>query len=195
MSDLYQDRKGTLTGDGLKGLAKIVADKLPAGSVVTAAILPMAYNVGIDEIEYADTIEYETVAAGDEKPLAIIVVHLEERIHSALDQFIDDDDWSFDSETLPVLVFTIESDCDYYDVVAITVDMQEDVEVDETALLQEIIDYIEDNTPAAEYMQESEPDIFTMYGSLTDSSVCYDTVFDGDDEEEEPDDGEEPDGQ
>ena len=92
-----------------------------------------------------------------------------------------------------MLVFTIESDCDYYAVVAITVDIDQDVEVDETALLQEIIDYIEDNTPAAEYMQESEPDVFTMYGSLTDPSVCYDTDFD--EEEEEPNDEEKPDGQ
>lgn len=193
MSDLYQDRKGTLTGDGLKGLAKIVADKLPAGSVVTAAILPMVYNVGI--VEYADTneIEYETVSAGDEKPLAIIVVHLEERIHSALDQFIDDDDWSFDSETLPVLVFTIESDCDYYDVVAVTVDMQDDVEIDETTLLREMIEYIDDNTPVADYMEESEPEVSTLFGTLTDRCVCYDAVLDGDDDEGEPDDGEKPD--
>lgn len=195
MSDLYQERKGTLTGDGLKGLAKIVADKLPTGSVVTAAILPMVYNVGIDEIEYADTIEYETVAAGDEKPFTIIVIHLEERIHSALDQFTDDDDWSFDSETLPVLVFTIESDCDYYDVVAVTVDMQEDVEIDETTLLREMIEYIDDNAPAADYMEESEPEVSTLYGTLTDRCVCYDTVLDGDDKEEEPDDVEEPDGE
>lgn len=195
MSDLYQDRKGTLTGDGLKGLAKIVADKLPAGSVVTAAILPMVYSVGVDEIEYADTIEYETVSAGDENPLAIIVVHLEERIHSALDQFIDGDDWSFDSETLPVLVFTIESDCDYYDVVAVTVDMQEDVEIDEAALLREMIEYIDDNAPAADYIEESEPEVSTLYGTLTDRCIRYATVLDGDDDEEEPDDGEKPDGE
>lgn len=195
MSDLYQDRKGTLTGDGLKGLAKIVADKLPAGSVVTAAILPMVYSVGVDEIEYADTIEYETVSAGDENPLTIIVVHLEERIHSALDQFIDGDDWSFDSETLPVLVFTIESDCDYYDVVAVTVDMQEDVEIDEAALLREMIEYIDDNAPAADYIEESEPEVSTLYGTLTDRCIRYATVLDGDDDEEEPDDGEKPDGE
>lgn len=195
MSDLYQDRKENLTGDGLKGLAKIVADKLPAGSVVTAAILPMVYSVGIDEIEYADTIEYETVSAGDEEPLAIIVVHLEERIHSALDQFIDGDGWSFDSETLPVLVFTIESDCDYYDIVAVAVDMQEDVEIDETALLREMIEYIDDNAPAADYIEESEPEVSTLYGTLTDRRVCYATVLDGNDDEEEPDDGEKPDGE
>lgn len=196
MSDLYKDaRKGTLTGDGLKELAKIVADKLPEGSVVVAAVRTMEYDVESDKIVHDDTIEYQDAVAGGGKPESIIVAKLQERIHGALDQFTEvEDEWSFDNEAYPVLMFTIESDFDYYCIVAVTVDMQEHVEVDESALLQEMIDYIEDNTPTSDYMEEAEPSIYLLFGTLTDPSICYDEDFDEDDEED-PDDEEEPEGE
>lgn len=196
MSDLYKDaRKGTLTGDGLKELAKIVADKLPEGSVVVAAVRTMEYDVESDKIVHGDTIEYQDAVAGGEKPESIIVAKLQERIHGALDQFTEkEDEWSFDNEAYPVLMFTIESDFDYYCIVAVTVDMQEDAEVDEPALLQEMIDHIEANAPTSDYMEEAEPGIYLLFGTLTDPSICYDEDFDEDDEED-PDDEEEPEGE
>ncbi len=189
MSDLFKDaRKGTLTGGGLKKLAKIVADKLPEGSVVVTAVRMMQYDVEGDTIVHDDTIEYQDAVAGGGKPESIIVVKLQERIHGALDQFTEEEDeWSFDNGAYPVLMFTIESDFGYYCIVAVTVDMQEYVKVDESALLQEMIEYINDNAPAADYMKESEPEVFTHYGTLTDPSICCGTVLDGDDDVEKSD--------
>lgn len=200
MSEHFDDaRKGTMTADGLRKLAEIVANRLPEGSVVVAAVLMMRTDPEEYTIEFDDMIEYEDAVAGGGRPESIIA-KLQERIEEAMVQYTDEEEeWSFDTEAYPVLVYRIESNLDYYCIVAIAAYMQGgDAEVDEPALLKEMAGYIKANAPAPALGDkgEAKPRIFYRFGKLTDSGRLYDDDYTGDDDEYIGDnDEEEPEGE
>ncbi len=178
MSDLFQDKKGDLTGDGLRGLAKLIAGKLPEDAVVVAASVGLRYDAGADALVMGENIEMASASNHEHGALAVLAVRMEERIHNAIDEMMDSEDWSFDTKKYPVLVFSVESDCDYYMLVAVAVDVDEPVEIDEIELVGEIIRYIDDGAPGSDWIEEGEPSVCYAYGVLTDPDNIYSLDFD-----------------
>jgi hypothetical protein len=185
MSEHFQSKKGDLTGSGLQELAQLVCDQLPDGAVVAAASVGLRFDSAMGEIVMDEAPEIMTASKHPDGPLAVLAVRLEERLHHALDEAAANDSWAFDVEHNPVLLFSVESDCDYYMLVAVAVDVDDPVEINETKLIGEIIQYIDDNAPTADFIEESEPSVCYVFGVLTNPSCVYCIDFEGQDCDDE----------
>lgn len=184
MSEHFQSKKGDLTGSGLQDLAQLICNKLPDGAVVAVASVGLNFDSGMGEIVMDEVPEITTASKHPNSPLDVLATRLEERIHNAIDEASVLDDWAFDAARNPVLLLSVESDCDYYVLIVVAVDVDAPVEVDETKLIGEIVQFVDDNAPTADYMEECEPSVCYVYGTLTDPSCIYSIDFENQDSDE-----------
>ncbi len=184
MSEHFQNKKGNLTGSGLQELAQLVLSMLPDGAVVAAASAALSFDPVTDSILMERPPEVVTEAKHADGPLAILAHCLEERVCDALYAATDNENWIFDTEDNPVMLFSVESDCDYYLLVALAIDMEGGLglpsDVDEIKLIGAVIHYIDEAAPVADCAAECDPTVYYMYGALTDGGLVYQVNFDQD---------------
>lgn len=184
MSEHFQNKKGNLTGSGLRELAQLVLNELPDGAVVAVASVALTFDPVADNILMEEPPEVVTESKHADDPLAFLAHGLERRVCDALYAATDDEDWVFNTEHAPAMLFSIESDCDYYLLVALAIDTEDGLglpsSVDEVKLIGSVIQYIDEAAPAADCAAECDPTVYYMYGALTDGGLIYQVNFDQD---------------
>ena len=182
MSDPCQIREKRLTGEKMHKLAELLAEYLPDDAKAVIALVDTCIS-DCDRFSIGDTMEVVELA----NPSAIDVEESMERmndyIRGAFEQMIYSDGECFDEERFPVLVFSIESDFDYYALVAISVETDYSERIDETNTILAIASYLDDNAPEPDDYEESVPEVYRVFGTFANHVTIYSLDFVDDDED------------
>ena len=159
--------------EGLEALAKYVSTLVP--DRITVTVMYEEFGI-INPDDY--TSDFYSYDPNSESPYALASLRNENRIKGALVHMDCSPPWSFDTTKYPVIFFSIETPANYYGFVGITLSEELGLDTkDDDMVVSYIFDYIQKHLPEPQEEEDEFVDIFYVYGSLTNSRICYDVPF------------------
>ncbi len=154
------------SSDKLEGLAKLISSFLPKSITVTVSATTV-YEDGL-----GDDTEFYSYDPEYEGALALVTYTNERRIREALDEVDEYDDWEFDSQKNPVMMFSVGPEEACHGIISVTLSSEiKDGSVKEAPVLNAAIGYIDDRV-------REDYGVYAMNGSLLNSDVRYSVFFD-----------------
>lgn len=157
-----------VSGENAKELARFLTSLLSHGDLVSVAMVNLEYDADEDEVVHSGEPVVESAQNGDDDPLPIFIMELEDRAVRTL----EGGDYDVGEQT--ALLATIETSESYCAAIAVVVSVggEMDAKASNEELIRSAIDRIRDIIPSTPDSEE-KPDVGYVYGSLTDKDTCY----------------------